>query len=105
MGRSGDSLGAQLVRSPQFTDLLAHLNHGRPVSMSPLFTALATAKASTSGVYLSGLPLSASPSMVLWGQLQLVVSAAMAAGAAASSPAAGARSIAGDAADRYLGLE
>ena len=33
------------------------------------------------GVYLSGLPLSA-PSMTLWGQLQLVASAAMAAGTA-----------------------
>jgi hypothetical protein len=47
-----------------------------------VFTALATAKASTSGVYLSGLPLSAPPALTLWGQLSIVVSSAMAAGSA-----------------------
>ena len=46
-----------------------------------VFAALATAKAQTAGVYLSGLPLSAAPILTLWG-LPLVVSAALAAGTA-----------------------
>jgi hypothetical protein len=43
-----------------------------------VYLKLATAKASTAGQYLSGLPLSASPIMSLWG-LPLVVSASLAA--------------------------
>jgi hypothetical protein len=50
--------------------------------MSPdSFQAYATAKASTSGVYLSGQPLSSPPSIGVWG-LPVVVSSAIASGTA-----------------------
>jgi Phage capsid family len=60
----------------------SHLPATGAILAPDTFAALATAKASTSGLYLSGLPLSAARSMVLWGTLQLVVSASMTAGTA-----------------------
>jgi len=60
----------------------SHLPATGAILAPDTFAALATAKAATWGIYLSRLPLSAAPAMTLWGSLQLVVDANMAAGTA-----------------------
>lgn len=78
----GASVADALLNAAMLVQTRSHLPATGAILAPDTFAALATAKASTSGTYLSGLPLSAAPSMTLWGQLQLVVSAAMAAGTA-----------------------
>jgi hypothetical protein len=78
----GANVADALLTAAMEVQTRSHLPATGAILAPDVFAALATAKADTAGTYLSGQPLSAAPSMSLWGQLSLVVSAAMAAGTA-----------------------
>jgi len=79
---AGASVADTLLNAAMLVQTRSRLPATGAILAPDTFAALATAKASTAGTYLSGLPLSAAPAMTLWGQPQLVVSAALAAGTA-----------------------